>query len=228
MKVGCVLFFLSFAIFFRISVAVICGRVKGDPSNPFAPPSGGYIIKCPSACVTYQCSKNISVDANGVPNNTIAVSIGCPEDFFEDCAKFVKEIDFVKNHNKNNIEFYNGYVTYLAGCGNKKDGRNCMLKKAQRFETFEEIVKDKGHFKLGEVIWNSEDGTTHKLDASGAEIKNDNGISSPKPFKVESTPGLNVKNNPKNASASKNQNDALKFFGIFVYIRVFHKFVPRF
>uniref|UniRef100_A0A914PIC6 Uncharacterized protein n=1 Tax=Panagrolaimus davidi TaxID=227884 RepID=A0A914PIC6_9BILA len=157
MKVGCILLSLILlSIFLQISVAVICGRVKG-------------------ACVTYQCSNNNSLNANGFPNNIIAVGVGCSTHFFQDCAEFVKEIDFIKNHNKNNIEYFNGY--------------------AQRFEHFEKIVKDNGHFKLGEVIWNSADGTTHRLDASGAEIKND-----------------------PNSTESNTQNNAINIISIFVLI----------
>uniref|UniRef100_A0AC35GKM5 Uncharacterized protein n=1 Tax=Panagrolaimus sp. PS1159 TaxID=55785 RepID=A0AC35GKM5_9BILA len=196
-----------------VSVAVQCNRFQIDPADPLKQPTivNTKFVHC-SACVSYGCATTDKVDADGFPNNLIAGGVGCPEDFFHDCANFTKEIEFIKSHNQKNLDYTNAYVTYISGCEREQVGALCIATKGNRFQKQLKPIKD---FKLGEVIWNSEDGTTHKLDASGAEIKNDNVISSP---------DSNVKNDPKNA-ASKNQDDAMKFIGIFAFTWILSSFM---
>uniref|UniRef100_A0A914PPV8 Uncharacterized protein n=1 Tax=Panagrolaimus davidi TaxID=227884 RepID=A0A914PPV8_9BILA len=179
MKIGCVLFYLILlSIFLQASVAVQCGRNTVDPANPTVIPTNTSFVQC-SACVGYGCANMDKVDADGLPNNLIAAGSGCPEDFFHDCANFTKEIEFIIMK-RISITLMHMLHMFLDGL---------------RFPNQLKSIKD---FKLGEVIWNSADGTTHRLDASGAEIKN---------------------------AAAKNQNDALKFIGIFALTWILSSFM---
>uniref|UniRef100_A0A914PE75 Uncharacterized protein n=1 Tax=Panagrolaimus davidi TaxID=227884 RepID=A0A914PE75_9BILA len=144
------------------------------------------LVQCSGACAVYICGTTEKVDDEGLPDNMIAGGGGCPEDFFHECAKFVNEIDFIKNNDENDIDYYNGYVLYVSGCGDEIDPTICFQAKITHFV---KKIKNKKDFKLGEFIWNPSDNLVRRN------------------------------------TALKNENDAIKFIGIFAFTWIIYTFV---
>uniref|UniRef100_A0A914PHX0 Uncharacterized protein n=1 Tax=Panagrolaimus davidi TaxID=227884 RepID=A0A914PHX0_9BILA len=117
--------------------------IKGDEKGE---------ANCSTSCAVYSCV--------GIVNNvTIEIhNTGCTEDFVHDCAVFDTSIKFINATSPHEMNYFNGNVTYVSGCGDEeKDAHHCIMKKSANFlDEIAEKQKD-GSFKNGEIITDVKD-----------------------------------------------------------------------
>uniref|UniRef100_A0A914ZCS1 Uncharacterized protein n=1 Tax=Panagrolaimus superbus TaxID=310955 RepID=A0A914ZCS1_9BILA len=84
-------------------------------------------ITCPEACADFWC---------GTTKETAVFGAGCPQDFYDICSTFSKEITEIQQKGTNDVEYFSRNVFYVSGCGSETDGTKCIKDKQKKAKCF--------------------------------------------------------------------------------------------